>query len=74
MTLRFPTVFFLDGLDTYTRRWLKARQDFLQTAAAPLVPLGAQQELDQAILDVAEALVLGDGVAIFVPSLRRSTR
>ncbi len=58
-----PTVFYLTALDTYVRRWLKAYKTYFVAEGLPLVNPGGSGELDNAILDIAEGLVIGDGVA-----------
>lgn len=58
-----PTTLFLDGLDTYVRRWLKARPEYHQQTLTLTQP-GGESELQRATLDVAEALMLADGVAL----------
>jgi hypothetical protein len=58
------SVFYLDGLDAYVRRRLKALSSFLARPGAPLIAPGGGTEVEKAILDIAEALVLGDGVAL----------
>ena len=58
-----PTTLFLEGLDTYVRRRLKARGDY-QAGALDLDQPGGELELEDATLDLAEALMLADGVAL----------
>lgn len=62
-----PTIFYLTTLDAYVRGRLKAYRAYFESDTVPLVNAAdpaAVHEVDSAILDIAEALVIGDGVAL----------
>lgn len=63
-----PTTFYLGGLDAYVRGNVKCFQAYFASQAAPL-PLtrpGTEAALNEHVLDISEALMLGDGVALSV--------
>jgi hypothetical protein len=61
--VELPTTLYLDGLDTYARRYLKALTAYRE-GSVPLDHPAGQAKLEKALLDVAEALLFADGVVI----------
>jgi len=59
------TTLYLEGLDIYARRWLKSNASY-STKSLPLEQLGGESELEASILDLAEALIIADSVALKV--------
>ena len=64
-----PTTFYLGSLDGYVRGHLKSSAEYFASQSTTVFTLdhvGAEAQLEGAELDVAEALMLGDGVALTV--------
>lgn len=63
-----PTTFYLSGLDAYVRQNVKCYEAFFTAPSTPvpLVRPGTEGTLEEALLDVAESLMLGDGIALSV--------
>jgi len=63
-----PTTFYLGGLETYVRRHLKSKAAFFapQQPVMALDQPGGEAELERVTLELAEALMIGDGVALSV--------
>lgn len=63
-----PTTFYLSGLENYVRRHVKSQSTFF-APERPVLALdqpGGEAELEHVTLELAEALMIGDSVALSV--------
>lgn len=61
-----PTTFYLGSLDSYVRGHVKSDQAYFSAPDFPLDQPAGKAILDEALLDVAEGLMLGDGIALTI--------
>jgi hypothetical protein len=59
-----PPVFYLGGLDDYVRGYMKRHGEYFTAQGIALDQPAGMPLLNEALLDVAEALMLGDGVVL----------